>query len=686
MSLWQHLADAYHAYEGTLSKLYPLSTTSITDKEKIIIVRINGEGQLIPPPRIVKALNGDLHSYSIPVTEDSLGRTSKAVRPHPLFDQYEYLKGVGEKFEKYIANLQEYSCISKEFMAVYKYISERTLEKDIENLKPKDKTFVLFEVEYPGEINTCLWENSALMKAWHDYYVRGKKRSASEVESVENEIAEKLDQIYKLKAAVKKEKNRDVVKHLKEQIVILEADEKQARKRWSEMEKLNYSRNCLDMISGKYSVEANAHPKKLYNVESNAKLISANDDSNYTFRGKFSSWREAFSVGYESSQRAHQFLRYIINDRGILCGSQIIVSFTDRDMSKEAIRLPAPPVRDGDLPWGYLGSMGNSSEAIHKPSLKNSGNDFAVSLRNALHGYKVDKILAPGFHSKTFVLVLDAATQGRLSVSFYREMPRSEYLEKMIAWHEQCRWKLKVQVKNESSDESEYCEYIGAPSVDSIIATVFGSPRSVKDEGYTILQKKVREVLLRCIFDNSPFPENYVRQAVQRASRPYSIARCGSEFVRSAYFRNLSVSCAIINKTEIDKGKDAYAMSVENSRVDRDYLFGRLLAAADELESYALLRKRIQRDETAAIRYMQLFSQRPFSTWKTIHESLVPYMQFVRGCFAEKDLQLIHTLFKPGDFENDAPLTGAYLIGYYCEHARIKEMIDAAKSKTEEKE
>jgi len=116
-------------------------------------------------------------------------------------------------------------------------------------------------------------------------------------------------------------------------------------------------------------------------------------------------------------------------------------------------------------------------------------------------------------------------------------------------------------------------------------------------------------------------------------------------------------------------------LSIEHERTDRDYLFGRLLGAADKLEEHALYRDAKERTVTAAIRYMQAFSQRPFRTWHTIHSCLVPYIQKVKGDFAFREIEKIKNLFIPGDFEKDSQLNGSYLIGYYHERAFIDSLI-----------
>lgn len=127
-------------------------------------------------------------------------------------------------------------------------------------------------------------------------------------------------------------------------------------------------------------------------------------------------------------------------------------------------------------------------------------------------------------------------------------------------------------------------------------------------------------------------------------------------------------------------------MSIDLARTDRDYLYGRLLGAADKLEEYALHKKDNSRLVTAAIRYMQTFSMRPATTWQIIHNQLLPYIQQVKGTIAFREIQDIHELGTPEIFADDAPLSGLYLVGYYHERARIDGLIAEAAQKKQNKD
>lgn len=621
MGFWQHLADSYDKNADALKKTYPLSTTSISNNSDIIVVIvIDGNGKFFRSEKIEKTRKDkrtgeDVVSpvhIPIPVTEESMGRRGRDAwkLPHPLFDQYEYLKGEGRKFESYVASLKDFAeseFATEQIKSIYRYISdpERTVEKDLSEIKPKAKTNILFQVEIKDEPQTKVWENEDVFNAWHQYYLK------------------------------------------------------------------RITNSSLDYVSGTERPTAKFHPKKISSASANAKLISEpSDEYFYTFRGKFSDSSEAVSIGYETSQKAHQFLRYLINDRGYYCGEQVLLSFTIGSTEK----LLPPPIEDKSI-WATLQNSSVQTESDIRIELcAETGNDYAEALKKAIEGFGHGQALKQ--HARTAVIALDAATTGRLSITFYRELGRGDYLERVADWHSSCKWHQKFWDK---ADE-KYVPYIGAPSVDKITEAVHGKPRGTKDESYTKIKKAARERLLRCVFDGAFLPKDYVVAAVRRAANPLAITKNG-KFDRNGFEQIVSTACALVRNDFQQRNKEDYKLSIEPNRTDRDYLYGRLLGAADKLEEYALYKKDNDRVVTAAIRYMQAFVQRPFRTWQTIHGCLNPYIQTVKGGFAFNEIQAVMNQFATGDYEKDAPLNGSYLIGYYHERAHIDSLVKAAAEK-----
>ena len=119
-------------------------------------------------------------------------------------------------------------------------------------------------------------------------------------------------------------------------------------------------------------------------------------------------------------------------------------------------------------------------------------------------------------------------------------------------------------------------------------------------------------------------------------------------------------------------------MALEEERCSRDYLYGRLLAVAEKVESMALSFAKENRDTTAA-RLMQRFADRPYSTWRTIETSLTPYMARINAktpglLSGYKELiDQICCQFLMDEFTQDNRLSGEFLLAYHCQRKWLKE-------------
>jgi len=113
-------------------------------------------------------------------------------------------------------------------------------------------------------------------------------------------------------------------------------------------------------------------------------------------------------------------------------------------------------------------------------------------------------------------------------------------------------------------------------------------------------------------------------------------------------------------------------MGLDENYTSRDYLYGRLLAIAERIESIALHVANEKRPTTAA-RLMQRFADHPCTTWRTIELALQPYMQRLqssRGGFLQnmrKLLDQVYGMFQKEEFQSERPLSGEFLLGYHCQ-------------------
>jgi len=201
--------------------------------------------------------------------------------------------------------------------------------------------------------------------------------------------------------------------------------------------------------------------------------------------------------------------------------------------------------------------------------------------------------------------------------------------------------------------------FIGAPAPADIAEAAYGHRLDNRLKRATIKR------LLPCIVDGQPLPRDLVESAIRRASNPVSLNHDQREKV-------LTIACALYRKYMY--GKEQYGMALDETRRTRDYLYGRLLAIADVIEERALY-KAEQNRPTNAIRYMQQFSQRPFRTWKQIHDLLMPYLMRLgsRASYYKNLIAEVESMFTPEDFVSTRSLSGEYLLGFYCQRQKLLE-------------
>lgn len=392
------------------------------------------------------------------------------------------------------------------------------------------------------------------------------------------------------------------------------------------------------MVTGRESALAIQHPAKLRHAGDKAKLISSNDNSGYTFRGKFIEAEEAVSVGFDVTQKAHNALRWLLARQGYRKGNQAIVSW-----AISGALLPDPIKSSFDL-FGL-----DSSDIEASPTTVSTDQNFALRLKKTIAGYgaKLDP------KEDVVVMGVDSATPGRMAISFYRELEKSDFLNRIEDWQIRYAW---------HQDYGEKVQFIGAPAPPDIAEAAYGRRLSEKLRNATV------ERLLPCIIDGWDMPLDLVQSTTRQATNRVGMKRVEWEKV-------LGIACALFKGYHTER---KYKMTLELERKSRDYLYGQLLAIADSIESYALrISDAGKNRETTAGRLMQRFADRPFSTWRTIELALKPYeakmqagsdMSVAVLVKRRKRLDEVMSLLdKLDERTSDAPLSGEFLLGYHVQ-------------------
>lgn len=422
---------------------------------------------------------------------------------------------------------------------------------------------------------------------------------------------------------------------------------------WQEFLRKQVREATLCMATGNTLTPAENHPKRLRHGADGAKLISSNDNSGYTFRGRFDLPEQAYGVGSTTTQKAHSALRWLLSRQGYKNGDQAIVAWAVSGQPIPSIVAGTDELRQigGDAVSIVPRAFDNNVEEGENYK-GDAGQLFAKQVNNLIRGYAAKL----SDREDIVVMALDSATPGRMAITYYRELQASEFLDRIQNWHERTAWPQNI-----GKDQ----RFIGAPAPRDIAETAYG--RRVDDK----VKKSTVERLLPCIVDGRPIPRDLVSACARQAAK-----RNGKD--RWEWERCLGVACALVRGSSKERN---YKMALEEERNSRDYLFGRLLAIAEKIEGHALYLAKETRSttprNTTAERLMQRFSDHPAATWRTIELALRPYMQRLQGR-SPAALHVWKTLldsvisrFQGADFTRSGRLDAEFLLGYHCQRAAL---------------
>jgi len=565
----------------------------------------------------------------IPCTEESGGRTSGEA-PHPLCDKlqyiakdYEYYGGKKKHyFGSYHKGLKEW-CASAyrhhKAEAVLKYIEKGNVIRDLVDYK------VLY-----------LDADGLLLEKWND-------------QSNEN-----IPTIFKATS------NSGQSDAFVRWIVEIPYDAQSAV--WTDKSLFDIwigfyctviRKQDLCYVTGTNTFMADQHPAKIRNAGDKAKLISSNDTSGFTFRGRFLSAEQCCGVSFEVTQKAHNALKWLISKQGYRNDTQAIVAWATNGK-----KIP-DPLADALALIGLDDFREDTDTSVF------TAQDFALKLNRKISGYRSDI----GNTDNIVVMGLDSATPGRMSITFYRELKGLDFLNRIEDWHKKCSWVHDyrfIEMDNTMTGKKERkpLRFLGAPSPKDIAEAIYGK----KNE---ILNKSTVERILPCIIDGRDIPSDLVESAIRRASN-----RFGIEIWE--WNKALSIACALYKKMHEE---EEYTVALDENRRTRDYLYGRILALAENLEQWALSEGEKDRQTTAA-RLMQRFADHPYSTWRSIELSLVPYKAKLGGksIKIQRKISEIVAAFEPEDFTSDRKLSGEFLLGYHSQRDALRRQKEVDKN------
>ena len=657
----------------------------------------------------------------IPCTEGSGGRTS-GVRPHPLCDKLQYVAADYQLYggskkpcfrlndSLYVSNDIEDSCFEREMESVTYLLLKELYEKIRrpsalsffnELIKKPNMVTLIERNESVERIQDGLADTKTIIENKHkliDIFPDTLQKTIPYGYLLERWCSSKHSHP-KAEAILKYVKKGTVIKDLIDSKVLFVGEDGKLLKKWNkkpkdntpdifklsldeqadafirwvvEIPKVSPSAVWLDeslyqswikyylatkksktlcYVTGRELAEPDQHPAKLRNDADRAKIISSNDTSGYTFRGRFQTAGQACSVSLDVSLKSHLMLRWLIERQGKV--------FYEGKRKTPGLTVVAWATTGEQIPDFIADSfslMGFDNLESDSELIKSNAQDLALRLKKKIAGYSGNL----GDTTGIVVMGLNSASPGRMSITFYRELTGSEFLARVDYWHQTCSWLHNYRSKEievAGKKKKIYMKFVGAPAPIDIAEAAYGSKADDKLRNATV------ERILPCIIDGQKIPRDLLESVVRRAANRIAMENW-------EWNKTLSIACALFKKYY---EKEEYDMALDENRTTRDYLYGRLLAIADNLEQWALSKANEDRPTTAA-RLMQRFADHPYTTWRTIELSLQPYKARLgaKSISRQRLISEVTAKFNTNDYTNDRKLSGEFLIGYHCQREALR--------------
>lgn len=580
MGLMTQAYNTYCAMEKQYVGVYgeaaePLVPVSHQIAKADLEITLDSEGNLLD----ARQVDPKEATTIIPVTEQSAGRTGDTCCAHPLCDQLRFFSPrYPAKYEAYLTQLHRWEgspYSHPKLSAIAGYVEKGSILEDMSRLglisldekgmPTKEKLLVRWRVEAGTEGNVAA--------CWQD-------RTLFQAFIDYYAAGQKSDPVY-----------------------------------------------C--MVSGKNALPANQHPKKIINICANAKLISANDTSGFTYRGRFQTDAQAMTMSYEASQKIHSALHWLSANQGVAIGGRTFLCW-----NPQGIEIPNPRVT-------FL--RGNTANQVKY-------SDYRKALSDTLRGWKETIPADAG----AVIAAFDAATSGRLALTYYSELPASDFLERLHNWDALCCW---------NRDPFG----IQAPSLYQIANCAFGTVRTSGNQTKLesddrILRQQVQR-LLSCRVDKGKMPADIARAAAAKASNLQIMDTQLRETV-------LSTACAVLRKYYYDWDREEWNMSLEPEKKDISYQYGRLLAVFEKIEQDTY--DKDEQREPNAIRMQSVFAKRPRYAsrilWEQMKKAYYPRLKpWNRVKYDRLIGEIIEQISNLPQAEHEEALKDTYLFGYYLQ-------------------
>lgn len=468
-----------------------------------------------------------------PITEDSIIRSGTKVAPHAISDELSYLaKNIdpnkNKEYLKGIKELLDYEKTHsyKNFRIIGEYIIKNTILED----------FLKFHLG-----NT-------------EYFIDEKSKLHYEKLQANGKVKEQIIDLGKIFITFKIEKEFSGDITLTRDVGLHDFYIDYVRNKNYHNKELSY---CD--VTGNLDYCVTKHR----GIIGNAKLISISNNDE-TYYGRFKSGEDVYHMSYETSQRIHNMLKYLIENKNharYIGEGTYIINWLSQDLQKGGVEL-------------LSGIEGENFEDEEEKSMDVLGGRVSHSLGKYFLGED------EAFSGKRdfYVLIIEKISNGRVSIKYFRRLSRSEAYKRVMDWYKTTNWKFYDYNLQKTVKKS--------PSLYQIVNFIYGQENS---KGYLACENKqlsrsAIERLIPCIIDSQKLPKDVSKTTFYRLSNKQSY--------KKSWNKALHIGCSLIKKHKNDYEKcviNADKISeVKELQESRSFYYGKLMAIYEKIELDAI--------------------------------------------------------------------------------------------------
>ncbi len=623
-SLEAGLVDNYNGNDSVILPLYHNSIVSTG--ENILKISIDRDSNFVKSSFLVKD-----EKIIFPVSLDSVNRTSNSM-PHMLVDNCSYIASYNEERHKdYMDALENWIAEEKDteikdfIRIIYNYIKKANFIYEalryalgVDVLKLTDKASII-EYTFINDKNKETTKKLELDKIYLEFEVVAFKN----LEDYSVTKYKKLHQVH--------------INNVRNSI----------------------TKNGICNITGKEDYIVDKHR----GILGNSKLISAVKQS---YIGRFKEGSDVISIGYETSEKAHLMLKYLMDNKNSskwLGGQQYIVNWFSDDVrnDKKLFITSANPNIAGVDESDEFDIDKIEAEDATMDTFKAVYSENEKVANSFITG--VDKVPKDSRYS---ALILEKVNDGRSSIRYFKELQTSQLYKNLETWSN--TYYYYTLNSNDNLIKK-------TPSIFSILDAAYGTEREKKlvNDNDSFKKDQLQKMIIS-IIEGKEMPKNIVKAIDMNIRKKLNY--------KNTWNILQSIALAVLRDSSKEENEDM----LDRDNLDRSYLYGRLLAVYEMIERLTFDAAKYGDGEKAkkseairltnADRYWTSFTKHPAQMSRVLDDKTKTYMNKLKatnpGFAVLLDREKEDIFIKLGELgisekEDNKALSSRFLYGYYAE-------------------